>query len=183
MITITTDFKNLAADVQAEAERYPVAASRALNAAARGLKTDTGRELRKRYPRLKLKDVSGLIDILFSNVTNLAAVVSIKGRPLSLLRFKVGVITDRGRGGVWVDVKGTRKFIAHAWVQNLKNKSGDDYQVIFIREGKGRLPVKVLKTVDLPSAANILEVRQQLDALVQSRFDVEFDRQLTRLSA
>lgn len=183
MITITTDFKNLAADVQAEAERYPVAASRALNKAARGLKTDTGRELRKRYPSLKLKDVSGATDITFSDPANLVAAVVIKGRPLSLMRFKVGVITDRGRGGVWVNVKGQRKFIPHAWVQTLKNKSGDDYQVIFVRTGKARLPVEVLKTINLPSASDIASVRAELDVLVQSRFDVEFERQVERLSA
>lgn len=181
-VNVKHNMQEILNGVRQDRESIPKAASRALNTAIRGLKTDAGREIRKRYPRLKLKDVSSLMDLSFANESNLVAVLAVKGRPLSLMRFKVGVITDRGRGGVWVDVKGQRKFIPHAWVQVLKNKQGDDYQVIFIRDGKGRFPVKVLKTIDVPSALNIKEVVAVLDDLVEARFDKEFIRQLVALA-
>ncbi len=179
MVNVKSDMDRILNEVNAEREQLPKAASRALNTTARGYITDAAREMRKRYPLLKLKDVRPLFDITqFASVANLQATITVRGRALSLIRFLVGQNTKQGNGGVYVNVRGVRKFIPHAWVQTLKNKRGDDYQVIFIREGKSRLPVKVLKTINIPNALNIAEVYDVLEDLINGRFDKEFERQL-----
>lgn len=181
-ISVKSNVEALIRGAELDRQAIRTAAQRALNTAAKGLKTDAGRELRKRYRGLKLRDVNDLIDIRLASRENLQAVVIARGRPLSLQRFNAGAKTRRGAGGVWVNVKGTRKFIPHAWVQALQSKGGDDYQVIFIRTGKGRYPVQALKTIDIPNAMNIREVRELLDRLVEDRFDKEMARQVTVLS-
>ena len=48
-VTVTNNLGDLAKAVQLDQKAQRIAAQRALNVAARGLKTDAGRELRKRY--------------------------------------------------------------------------------------------------------------------------------------
>lgn len=180
-ISVQSNMDRLLRDVALERQAIPKAAQRALNTAARGLKTDTSRELRRRYPKLKLKDLTDQINISFASGANLRAVISVRGRPLTVGRFQTGVDLKVG-GGVRVNIKGQTKLIRHAFVANLKNKAGEDYQVVFVREGKGRMPIKAVKTIDFANAANIKEVREILDGLVVDRFDKEFARQITVLS-
>lgn len=179
IVNVQSDMERILNEVNAEREQMPKAAARALNTTARGYITDAGREVRKRYPLLKLKDVRPLFDITqFASVESLQATITVRGRALSLVRFLVGQNVKQGSGGVYVNVSGVRKFIPHAWVQTLKTKRGDDYQVIFVREGKARLPVKVLKTINIPNAVNIAAVYDVLEKLINDRFDKEFERQL-----
>lgn len=179
IVNVRSDMDRILNEVNAEREQMPKAAARALNTAARGYLTDAGRELRKRYPLLKLKDVRPLFDITkFANKDDLQAVITVRGKALSLVRFLVGQNTKQGNGGVYVSVRGGRKFIPHAWVQTLTKKNGDEYQVIFVREGKGRFPIKALKTINIPNALNIAEVYDVLEDLIYSRVDKEFERQL-----
>lgn len=177
-ISMKNNMRDLLRGADLDRRQQSVAAMRALNVAARGLRTDAGRELHKRYPKLSTRDVNSLIAIQFASRQVLTATVVVRGRPLSLVRFKAGVVTKRGSGGVHVNVKGTKKFIRHAWVQDMKSKAGDDYQVLFVREGPQRLPIKALRTIDIPNAMNIAEVRAILDDLVHNRFDKEFARQV-----
>lgn len=179
IISVQSNLRDIMQDLDLEIKERPTLIARALNTAIQGLKTDAGRELRRRYPKLKLRDVNDLISLGYASSTNLTAYMQVRGRPLSLNRFFASAITKSGSGGVYVNVKGQRKFIPHAWVQTLRNNRGDEYQVLMIRDGKGRgAPVKVLKTIDLPSALNIDEVRSVLDSLVNTRFDKEFERLL-----
>jgi hypothetical protein len=179
IVNIKSDMDRIAQEVNAEREQISKAAARALNSASRGYITDAGRELRKRYPLLKLKDVRPLFVVTqFASKDVLQAVITVRGKALSLVRFVVGQNTKQGQGGVYVSVKGGRKFIPHAWVQTLKKKNGDDYQVIFIREGKNRLPIKVLKTINIPNALNVAEVYDVLEQQIYGRVNNEFERQL-----
>jgi hypothetical protein len=181
IVNIKSDMDEISAGVMAESRQIVKAASKALNTAARGYKTDAGREMRKRYPLLRLKDLKDLFEFQFASPESLTVTIRVTGRALSLVRFLAGQVTKKGVGGVWVNVKNGRKFIPHAWVQTLKNKAGDDYQVIFVREGKGRLPVKVLKTINIPNALQISEVYDSLEKLIYERFDKEFSRQVNLL--
>lgn len=180
-IHVASNMDKLLAGVKLEKAAIGKAAQRALNTAARGLKTDTSRELRKRYPKLRLKDVNDQIQISFASGLNLRAVIAVRGRPLTVARFKVGIDRKLG-GGVRVNIKGSTKLIRHAFVADLKTKAGDDYQVVFTRVGAGRYPIKAVKTIDFANAANIKEVRDILDTLVADRFDKEFARQIVVLS-
>lgn len=180
-INVTSNMDRLLREVKLEQKAIPKAAQRALNTAARGLKTDTGRELRRRYPKLRLKDVQDQIDISFASGAMLRAVIAVRGRPLTVGRFMTGVVTKVG-GGVKVNIKGQSKLIKHAFVVDLKDKSGGDYWLVLERKGKGRYPLKATRTIDFANAANIKEVRQILDSLVSDRFDKEFARQIVVLS-
>lgn len=180
-ISLKTDMDALLRDSRLDQKQQRQAAVRALNAAARGLRTDAGRQLHQRYPKLSTRDIGALIDVRLASQASLQAVVIARGRPLTLGRFTVGAVTKRGRGGVNVNVKGTRKFIKGAWMQTMTSKAGDDYQVLFVREGRGRFPIKALRTIDIPNAMNITEVRAILDDLVHDRFDKEMARQITVL--
>ena len=180
-IHVKTNLDALLKDAALDRRQQSQAAVRALNSAARGLRTDAGRELHKRYPKLSTRDIGALIDVRFASAQSLNAVVIARGRPLTLGRFTVGQVTKRGKGGVSVNVKGARKFIKSAWMQTMKSKAGDDYQVLFVREGRARLPIKALRTIDIPNAMNITEVRAILDDLVHERFDKELARQITVL--
>ena len=180
-IAVTHQMDKLLREVKLEQQAIGKAATRALNTAARGLKTDTGRELRKRYPKLRAKDVNDQIQINFASGQNLRAVIAVRGRPLTVGRFMTGVVAKVG-GGVKVNIKGQTKLIKHAFVANLKTKAGSDYQVVFARTGNARYPLKAIKTIDFANAANIKEVREILDTLVADRFDKEFARQIVVLS-
>lgn len=190
---LTIDVKNqmaaLRQDVQLEQKSFRSAASQALNTAARGHRTDANRELRKRYPKLKLADISGLFSINFASPSSLTATVFVQGRPLSLQRFYAGQVTTPGSGGVWVNVKGQKRFVPHAWQATMRNNMGGEYNVIMIRDYKDPAgsryrnrgyKLKVLRTVDIPGALNIKEVRQVLEDLAIERFEKEYGRQLDR---
>lgn len=178
-VNVKSNMADIAADFAKETDDIRRNASRALNTAIRGVRTDGGRELRKRYPKLKLKDVNDLINLRFSSPAILQAELNAKGRPLSLMRFQVGETKKIG-GGVTVTVKGQRKFIPHAWVQTLKNNRGDDYQVIMIRDVRRGGKVKVLKTINIPDALSIEEVQKVLIDAGEGRFDAEFIRLMER---
>lgn len=181
-IDVRSNMKALAADLDLERRSHRVAAQRALNTAARGRRTDASRALRERYPKLKAKDASQAFDVRLASPENLQAVITVRGRPLNLARFASGEITKGSRrrgGGVWVNIKGQRKFIEGAWIKRGTNKAGDEYVTLFVREkGATRLPIRALATVDLPNAVNIKELAEILDQQTGERFDKEFLRQL-----
>jgi hypothetical protein len=184
IVQLKTDLASVAADLGLEQRNIRVAAQRALNVAAKGRRTDASRALRERYPTLKAKDASAAFDVHLASPENLQAVITVRGRPLNLARFASGEVTKGSRrrgGGVWVNIKGQRKFIDGAWIKRGTNKSGDDYATLFVREkGAKRMPIRALTTIDLPNAVNIKELAEILDQQTGTRFDNEFLRQLDR---
>lgn len=181
-LDLRSNMKQLAADLDLERRAHRVAAQRALNTAARGRRTDASRALRERYPRLKAKDASEAFDVILASVENLQAVVRVRGRPFNLARFMTSEVTKSNRrrgGGVWVNIKGQRKFIEGAWIKRGTNKAGDEFATLFVREkGAKRLPIRALSTIDLPNAVNIKELADILNQQSGVRFDNEFLRQL-----
>lgn len=177
-LDLRSNLAKLAADLDLERREHRVAAQRALNAAARGRRTDASRLLRERYRGLKARDANDAFDVRLASVENLQAVITVRGRPFSVARFFVRQDMKAG-GGAVVNIKGTRKTIKTAFVRNLKNKQGDDYQVVFVRKGPGRYPIEAVRTIDLPNAVNIKELAAILETQTGERFDKEFLRQLT----
>ncbi|MFO0157969.1 MAG: hypothetical protein ACK51V_02900 [bacterium] len=185
IIQLKTDFASLAADLDLERRSIRVAAQRALNVAAKGRRTDASRALRDRYPKLKAKEASDAFDVTLASVENLRAVVTVSGRPLNIYRFVASANVKRGSGGVWVDIKGQRKFIPHAWVRTVNGASvvmtaGDGARRRVGKQGAMVHNLKIWKTIDLPNALNIKEIAEILEAQTGERFDNEFLRQLDR---
>lgn len=182
---LTIDVKNqmadLRKDVDLEKRQIRVAAQRGINTAVRGYRTDASRLLRKRYPKLKNKDILDFIEIRYSSYDLLHGAVSVRGRPLTVGRFLNVAITTRGRGGVWVNIKGVRKFIPHAWVRKGINRFGDEYTLVWHREeDHPRARAVPVKTIDLPGALNISDMRKAIEDYMIERFSKEFSRQLDR---
>ena len=177
-LDLRSNMADLVKDVQLEQRNIRVAAQRALNTAARGRRTDASRLLRERYKGLKARDANDAFDLRLASVENLQAVITVRGRPFSVARFFVRQDMKAG-GGAVVNIKGTRKTIKTAFVRNLKNRQGDDYQVVFVRKGPGRFPIEAVRTIDLPNAVNIKELAEILEQQTGERFDKEFLRQLT----
>ena len=176
-LDLRSNLKALAADIDLEKRQHRVAAQRALNVAARGRRTDASRLLRQRYKGLKARDANDAFDVRLASVENLQAVITVRGRPFSVARFFVRQDLKAG-GGAVVNIKGTRKTIRGAFVRNIKTRSGEDNQVVFIRKGPGRFPIEAIRTIDLPNAVNIKELAAILENQTGERFDKEFLRQL-----
>lgn len=184
MLKITHNLHEIRADVDATSEADVRRASmRALNRAAQGAITDGSRKIRERYKNLKKRDVDEAFSIERATMDVQQATVVVRGRPLSLARFLAGVVTERGKGGVWVNVKGQRRFIPHVWAQAMKNKAGGDYLVLMARVGKERYPVEVLKTIDIPSAFVIADVLAFVEAQSDERYRDELERSLKFLQS
>ncbi len=154
VLDVRSNMAALVKDLDLEQKAIRKAAQRALNTAARGRRTDASRALRERYPALKKRDADDAFDLRLASPESLQAVISVRGRPFSVARFLVRQ-DKRPGGGVIVNIKGQRKTIRTAFVRAMKNKAGDEYNVVFVREGKSRYPIKALRTIDLPNAVNI----------------------------
>lgn len=188
---ITIDVKsNIAAlsrDIAAEQKSIRQAAQRGLNAAARGLVTDTATELRKRYPKLKSGEIKDMMAISFASMASLRAVITARSRPLGLSRFVVGSTKPKKGGGISVQIKGGAAFIPHAFVAEGRDFGGSRSRVVFIRQKyaprskAGASGLVALRTINVPDAMNIGEVRATLDLLISQRFDKEFARQMVLL--
>lgn len=147
----------------------------ALNRAAGGVKTDASSEIRKTY-RVKKATVDKAFRTQVATPSSLTAIVRVRGRPLSLAGFKPRT-NKRGRG-VSVNVKGTRKVIRGAFLRTLKTKDEEDYEIVFVRKGKARYPLKALKTVDVPGLFIMRDINAAVTRGVQGRFEKEFRRLL-----
>jgi hypothetical protein len=152
------------------------AIARALNRAADGVQTDASREIRGIY-KLKKATVDKAFSVKRATPDNHVAVVTVRGRPLSLAGFGA----RQTKKGVTVNVKGTRKLIPGAFIQRLKDARGDEYEVVFIRQGASRYPIKALKTIDVPGVFSRDEILQAVDAAAFRRFEIELPRQIAYL--
>lgn len=109
-----------------------------------------------------------------------------KGRSLNLIHFlerKVSLATARRRGkagtrnqlGFQIKKQGGTKQIGGAFV-------GNKGRTIFIREGKGRLPIKPLQTINVPQMFNARLVNQRVVKRIEAEFPIEFARAVRYLS-
>lgn len=187
-VNVKSNIAALSRDIDADQKSIARAAQRGLNAAARGLVTDTATELRKRYPKLKSGEIKDMMAISFASMASLRAVITARSRPLGLSRFVVGSTKPKKGGGISVQIKGGAAFIPHAFVAEGRDFGGSRSRVVFIRQKyaprskAGASGLVALRTINVPDAMNIGEVRATLDRLTNTRFDTEFSRQIVLLS-
>lgn len=130
--------------------------------------------IRKRY-KVSNQAVMATIVIKYATPEHLTCMLSVRGRPLSVARFNARQV----RAGVAVSIMSSRKTIKGAFLRTLTKKAGDDtYDVVFKRTGKERLPIKAIKTVDMPGMFSREEVLLALEKAVDAKFNDEFVRQL-----
>lgn len=190
MLTLKVDsnIAKLKADIAADQKAIARAAQRGINAAARGLVTDTARIIKDRYPKLKSGEIRAMMAVNLASLQSLRATITARGRPLGLTRFVSGSTKPKKGGGITVQVKGGAAFIPHAFVAQGRDFGGDSRsRVVFIRakyaprSKAGASGLVALRTINVPDAMNVNEVRATLAQLINERFDKEFDRQIRLL--
>ncbi len=144
------------------------AASMALNRTVNGMRVDASREIRARY-KVKVATVNKAFSFQRATPDSLTAVVRVRGRPLSLAGFGA----RQTKAGVSVNVKGTRKLIRHAFIRTLRTNKGDEYDVVFVRQGKARYPIQALKTIDIPGLFILKDINDTVKRLGRARFEDE----------
>lgn len=105
-----------------------------------------------------------------------------KGRSLNLIQFvenKVSLAEGRRRAksGIASQVRfqikrsGGKKVIKGAFIANQG-------RTVFIREGKSRLPIKALSTIDVPQMFNSRRINTTIRTVMIQRFGTNFNREL-----
>lgn len=119
-----------------------------------------------------------------------------KGRSMNLIAFVEKQVTlaqgrsrmRKGEGGSYalrnkatvqkalelrfqIKRSGGKKMIKGAFI-------GNDGRTVFIREGKARLPIKALNTIDVPQMFNTQRINSVVRATLLKRFEANFKREL-----
>lgn len=151
----------------------------ALNKTIAKGKSEMSRQIRGEF-NIKASDVNAQLKVrrASSQNGNLLATLEAFGkrrghrsRNVALFRAK------QTRKGVTVQIKksGGRKLIAHAFI-------GNNGRTVFIREGKSRLPIKSVETIDVPQMFNTRRINAAVLKKIQREFPVELDRALVALA-
>lgn len=103
-------------------------------------------------------------------------------RGMNLINFVVGGIPKRPKRGqmrqLGLQIKrdGGRKVIPGAFVATNKKTGGT---AVFIREGKGRMPIKTLTTIDIPQMFNTKRINEAVRKVMLDRFGSNLQREIS----
>ncbi|MFA6310614.1 MAG: phage tail protein [Sterolibacterium sp.] len=160
---------------------------RALNETVRQGKTAMARQIVKEF-RVTTAQAKDRMDVTYAKAkgggirfsASLKATKRLKGRGMNLIHFvtQIPVRTKRGKlAQLKFQIKrtGGRKSIKGAFV-GINRKTGG--RAVFIREGKARLPIRTLTTIDIPQMFNTMRINTVIRTVMQQRFDINFQRQL-----
>lgn len=169
-ISVSSNARELANQVNLDAAEIRKATYRSLNRAADGLKTDASRKIRERYT-ITNKALSPAFYIRRATWYELAAVVSASGRPLPLIGFAARQV----KRGVSVAVKkGGRKILAGSFIARMPS----GHVGVFMRKGAKRLPIAEKFSVSVPGMFGAKEVQAVLADLVTDRFSKAMEQNL-----
>lgn len=119
-----------------------------------------------------------------------------KGRSMNLIAFVEKSVTlaegrrraKAGEGGMHALRNGGHSVHAQQLRFQIKRSGGkkmikgafigNDGRTVFIREGKGRLPIKALNTIDVPQMFNTKKLNALVRAVMIKRFEANFKREL-----
>lgn len=118
-------------------------------------------------------------------VATLEATKRAIGRSMNLIRFVERSVTlaegrRRAKAGTLdqlrfqIKRKGGKKTITGAFIANKG-------RTVFVRQGKERLPIKGVMTIDIPQMFNSRQVRELIERLMLQRLDGNFTRELRSL--
>jgi len=187
-ISIRSDFK----DVQRKLDRLADDMQKrvipaALNKVAAKAKTEMKRAISSEF-NISQKDVNSRLQVTRAGrkleqwLATLDPFASRRrGRSLNLIRFvdtkRVAKKEQRRRASegtqnqlrFQIKKVGGKKIITGAFIANKG-------RTVFIREGKDRLPIKALSTIDVPSMFNARRIRGRVEQRIRQELAVEFDR-------
>lgn len=118
-------------------------------------------------------------------VATLEATKRAYGRSMNLIRFVERSVTlaegrKRAKAGTLQDLRfqikrtGGKKNITGAFIANKG-------RTVFVRQGKERLPIAGVMTIDLPQMFNARKVREVVERIMVMRLDANFERELRAL--
>lgn len=149
-------------------DMFPKASSAALNRVVRSARTQVSRDIRDVY-NMKARDVSRVITVSQSSPKRLIAILKTAGRNIPLIFF------DAKQKNIGVSVKikrGARKTIRGAFLATMPS----GHTGVFMRKGKGRLPIKELRTIGLPAMFNSKLIREKLIQFIGQNLGNEVTR-------
>jgi hypothetical protein len=162
---VLRDLDRLQKDVQEQAT------ARAINRTLEQARTSMSREIRAEFnmPAAKVNQALRITRASFKRgVLEIEGVLESptkRGRSLNLINFAA----RRTAKGVTVKVKreGARKLIPGAFIAN-------EGRTVFIREGKKRLPIKALQTIDIAQMFNTKRINRRVLQFINQKFPEVF---------
>lgn len=187
-IDIQPQLREIRASVAEAARELPARVTvQALNRAATSVRAEASREIRNVYT-LRASAIGRAITLQRANSSTLTAVLTAKGRRLSLTNF-TGV--RQTRRGVSVQIKrGQRRVISHAFLATMasghrgvfmrayKGVGGGEprYREKRVRRRGNDLPISEITTLSLPKAFVSERVLGSLVKVSRTRFAIEYER-------
>jgi hypothetical protein len=174
-ISINTDFPDVARQIERLSDEIASqATARALNRTVEQGRTAMSREIRQEFvlPAAKVNSALRIERARFSKGSlKMEAMLespSKEGRSLNLINFaarqtKKGVTFRISRAG-------GRKLIQGAFIANQG-------RTVFIREGKKRLPIKALQTIDVAQMFNTQRINAKVVETLRNKFPEIFQRE------
>ena len=186
-LSIKADFKDLNRELNALSDAVQTRViPAALNKTGAKAKAEMTRAITSEF-NIKAEEVRARLRLSRAtrNVRNWAVILdpfesSRKGRSLNLIRFmekKVSLAEGRRRrkagtiNQLQFQIKrvGGKKIIPNAFI-------GNRGRTIFVREGKERLPIKALSTIDVPQMFNTRRINARVLARIRQELPIEIQR-------
>lgn len=177
-LSISTNFPNVIRRLDSlQKEVGEKALVSALNKTAAKGKTQSNKEIRKEFALTKAKVDEKLFVYKATRAgrNEFVAVIESRGpfgrRAINLINFSARQVRTPD-GGVSVKIKkaGGRKLVKGAFI-------GNQGRTVFIREGKGRLPIRPVQTIDVPQMFNVKQQMEKLIAFVRAEFPRIFEHE------
>ncbi|MEI2466652.1 phage tail protein [Niallia taxi] len=157
--------------------KAPNALTNALNRTLTNVASNVSKEIRKEY-NIKASDVKQTITKTKASRSRMTAIVTSKGTPIPLDRFKISpkTVQPKRKKPIKVGVKkGGLKEVLGAFVSDLNGIK------VFQREGKKRLPVKRLYGPSIPQMLGNQEVVNKINQEGAMMFNTRINHEITRI--
>lgn len=169
-ISVQADISGALRKLQLTKEEASKAIPRALNKTATTARAEAAREIKAAGYKLKIGDLKKSITIKRASRAVLTAQVTASGKPIPLSRYGA----RQNRKGVSVAVLKGRKTITGAFLATMPS----GHRGVFVRQGKGRLPIDQKFGPSVPDAFSNKVVQGALRRVIRERFNVVLAQEL-----
>ncbi len=139
---------------------YQKALNRTVNDIGAKMKTNTTKNVRKKY-NVKAKDIKSFMNIKRSRYSDMKYKMEVRSSPLNAMRFGAKVLKQRGKVSVRIKKDNGRKVLNRAFL----SKSG---KAVLQRE-KGTQKIKAVTTISIPQMFN-KKILKEADDMARKEF-------------
>lgn len=170
-ISVKADVQQARAELRFFRQQVTQAAARALNRTAQEVQSAAVKEIAAETG-LKQKDVREALKRTRANAQALIATVEATGRAVNLIRFTNQTRSAaRKSGGVRANAWGTMRIYRGTFI-------GNQGRTVFVRVGKGRLPIRAVHGPSIPREMAREKVSKQLILVIEGRWPINFESDL-----